>query len=563
MQGLGASSCVARNAPASAEPHATLKIPNNIDAVNYMFRENLTDGLPCVPPTLPRLAWMLAGTDLAPDTVLGRMPPIMASCTVSNVAVAAVMAGCEPKHLRIVIAAVEAMLDAEFNIHGCHATTMGCTPALIINGARVTKEAGLNCLHGACGSSGQSCRANACIGRAVKLCLQNCGRSMLGGTESTTIGGPRKFSLTLCENFKALEKGPWAPFRGNGADCVTVHAISSGVDQLVDKNVDRDLFIRLMARKIANLWIPGVPVRLLECVIVISPEHYKMLHESGVASKGQLAHMLFNASNEICSANLPLSARVVSINKLSTAKIVVAEAAAYFLSALSWIASTISPDSRSWLNTVSWTAIALMYVGGLVTRRGYSKKKSLLFVLIALALERIGALKRLSRRMSTLAGTKMLSPSSIHIVVAGSEAGKFSCVMPGFGAGASEAMKKLSTCVTKPIPPEPQYMSENIKLLSPALVDSSQERLICNPRGQCEMPRIPQAPRSSISVLGLLDISKPGGSMYFDRLAELMKSKGVRRIRHYRKPTFSRQCPMILRRRIVSECDAVVLSLAD
>ena len=74
-----------------------------------------------------------------------------------------------------------------------------------------------------------------------------------------------------------------------------------------------------------------------------------------------------------------------------------------------------------------------------------------------------------------------------------------------------------------------------------------------------------QAPRSDISgkVLGLMDISKPGGSMYFDRLAELMKKRGVKRIRRYQKPTFSRQCPMELRQRIANDCDAVVLSLAD
>ena len=77
------------------------------------------------------------------------------------------------------------------------------------------------------------------------------------------------------------------------------------------------------------------------------------------------------------------------------------------------------------------------------------------------------------------------------------------------------------------------------------------------------MGQLVQAPRSSVRVLGLLDISKPGGNMYFDKLGELMMKRGVQRIKRYKKPTFSRQCPMALRRRISSECDAVVLSLAD
>jgi hypothetical protein len=204
---------------------------------------------------------------------------------------------------------------------------------------------------------------------------------------------------------------------------------------------------------------------------------------------------------------------------------------------------------------------------------------------LALVLERAGLMRRVSRALGTLAGTKMLSPSSIHIVVAGSRAGKFSCVMPGFGAGTSEAMKKLSSCVTKPIRPAPRNMAENVKALARAVFGdavaapesdgSGENRSICDPRGQCTMPQMVQAPRSNISimqgtsggagagVLGLLDISKPGGSMFFDRLAVLMKARGVTRIKRYQKPTFSRQCPMDLRRRIARECDAVVLSLAD
>ena len=81
------------------------------------------------------------------------------------------------------------------------------------------------------------------------------------------------------------------------------------------------------------------------------------------------------------------------------------------------------------------------------------------------------------------------------------------------------------------------------------------------------LPRFIPAKRSSDGspprVLGLMDISKPGGSLFFDRLAALMKSRGVVTVRRYQKPTFSRQCPDALRRRIASECDAVVLALAD
>ena len=182
-----------------------MDVPKGEDVHEFLFRNEFTDGLPVVPCNESKLRWMLSGTDYKPEKVLGKIPPILGDCTVSSVATNAVMAGCEPKHLRIVIAAVQAMLDPEINLHGLHATTMGATPLIVVNGSNVIKSAHLNYKHGVLGS-GQNNRANACIGRALKLVLQNCGQAKLGGTESTTIGGPRKFTMCVAENFEALSK---------------------------------------------------------------------------------------------------------------------------------------------------------------------------------------------------------------------------------------------------------------------------------------------------------------------------------------------------------------------
>ena len=187
------------------ERREAMDVPKGEDVHEYLFRNELTDGLPVVPCNESKLRWMLSGTHLSPEFVLGKIPPILGDCTVSSVATNAVMAGCEPKHLRIVIAAVQAMLDPEINLHGLHATTMGATPLIVVNGSNVVKSANLNYKHGVLGS-GQNNRANACIGRALKLVLQNCGQAKLGGTESTTIGGPRKFTMCVAENFEALSK---------------------------------------------------------------------------------------------------------------------------------------------------------------------------------------------------------------------------------------------------------------------------------------------------------------------------------------------------------------------
>eukprot|EP00911_Craspedida_sp_UC1_P001306 UC1_evm1s985 len=108
--------------------------------------------------------------------MLGVCPPNLNPVSVEAVAINAVLAGCLPVHFRVVIAAVEAMLDEDFNLHGNHATTMGATPCVIVSGP-VRLIAGLNTSHGALGSG---TRANACIGRTLKLVLQNVGGAKLG-----------------------------------------------------------------------------------------------------------------------------------------------------------------------------------------------------------------------------------------------------------------------------------------------------------------------------------------------------------------------------------------------
>lgn len=105
------------------------------------------------------------------------------------------MAGCLPKHFTTVLAAVECLLDPKFNAHGVHATTMGATPCIIINGP-MRRAIDANMQHGALGSGS---RANACVGRAIKLVLQNVGGAVLGGTESTTLGTPMKYTMCFAE----------------------------------------------------------------------------------------------------------------------------------------------------------------------------------------------------------------------------------------------------------------------------------------------------------------------------------------------------------------------------
>ena len=167
----------------------------------FMHDQGWSDGFPLVAPTPARVAWMLQGTRRDPNFLVGKCPPTYSKATVYSIAVNAVMAGCERRHFRWVIAGVEAMLQHQFNLHGVHATTMGAlktsrslcmccshrsispvqsstgaTPAIILNGPGRVQD-GFNHLHGAMGSGH---RANACVGRALKLVLQNIGGARIG-----------------------------------------------------------------------------------------------------------------------------------------------------------------------------------------------------------------------------------------------------------------------------------------------------------------------------------------------------------------------------------------------
>ena len=170
------------------------------------------DGLPIVPPTAERVAAMLGGRDGA--TSLGAMPPLWRRATVDKLAVNAVMAGCEPAAFPIVLAAVEAMLDPTFNLYGVQATTHPVAPLLVVNGAYGRRVG----LHAGSGCFGPGFRANATIGRAIRLILLNVGGAWPGRYDMATQGGPAKYAYCIAENEEA---SPWGPLRDG--DTVTVY----------------------------------------------------------------------------------------------------------------------------------------------------------------------------------------------------------------------------------------------------------------------------------------------------------------------------------------------------
>ncbi|MGD9764401.1 MAG: TlpA family protein disulfide reductase [Candidatus Binatia bacterium] len=247
-----------------------LTIGDGDDPIEFCLERGFSDGLPVVPPTPERVLRMLGGTRRAADEVVAVVPPNLAPATVEKVAINAVMAGCKPEYLPVVVAAVEAICTEEFNIHGVLGTTFFSSPIIIVNGPvreRLDINCGLNAL-------GQGARANATIGRAVQLVVRNVGGGRPGEIDRATLGQPGKFTFCFGE---LEERSHWEPLhveRGfaPGQSAVTVFAGGAPVP-IVDQ-LARD------ARSLATsygLALAGMNHPKLytaaEVVVVIPPEH--------------------------------------------------------------------------------------------------------------------------------------------------------------------------------------------------------------------------------------------------------------------------------------------------
>jgi hypothetical protein len=174
------------------------------DVFAEFIRREWCDGLPIVAPTRERVSAMLAGARADGGTSLGLMAPLWCECTLEKLAVNAVMAGCEPACFPVIVAAVGAMLDPAFNLYGVQATTHPVAPLAIVSGPRARAVG----LHSGAGLFGPGFRANATIGRAIRLILMNVGGAWPGRHDMATQGSPAKFSFAIAEREDA---SPWEP----------------------------------------------------------------------------------------------------------------------------------------------------------------------------------------------------------------------------------------------------------------------------------------------------------------------------------------------------------------
>ncbi len=183
-----------------------IEVADAEEAIELYYQKGWTDGLPVVPPTERRVREFLESCGRGPEEVVGAVPQRNRTLTAEKVAINAIMAGCLPSYAPVVMAAVEALTSDRFNLHGSTTSTGGAAPLIVVSGP-VAEELGIN---SGVNLFGPGFRANATIGRSLRLVLMNLCDSRPGVLDRATLGHSGKFSYCIAENEAA---SPWEPLR--------------------------------------------------------------------------------------------------------------------------------------------------------------------------------------------------------------------------------------------------------------------------------------------------------------------------------------------------------------
>jgi len=271
---------------------ARVEAPADLDELNRFFQaRKWNDGLPVMPSTVERVEHMLRYTSRAPEETVAAIAPAFGIATVEGIAINAVLAGCYPEYLPLLIGATEAMAASQFNLQAIQTTTHPVAVWLVINGPAVQRynvSSGGNCL-------GPGTWANATLGRALRLIQQNIGGAHPGGMDGATQGQPGKFTFCCAEN---EAENPWQPLaveRGFAPDCSTVTVVGatgtwSMNTHARDTNDLLRVFADTMMSPVSNDYVYGG-----EPWLILSPEHAHMLKREGL-SKSDVKRRLWDLS---------------------------------------------------------------------------------------------------------------------------------------------------------------------------------------------------------------------------------------------------------------------------
>jgi len=266
------------------------------DAFETLYARGVTDGLPVIAPTAARVRAAVEASGRPGDELIALVAPQHGRATVEKIAVNAVMAGCRPEYLPVVIAAVEAICDPAFALEGVSGTTDAVAPLLIVNGP-VRAELDVNC---GVGVFGPGWRANATIGRAVRLVWANVGGARPGAISMSTFAQPGRYTYCIGER---EEESPWEPLHvehGFAATDSTVAVLAAEAPQIVVDARSRSAHgvLTTIARSgeaIASHAIADLGGTLL----VISPEHVRTIAADGWSKADVRAFLWERARAEV------------------------------------------------------------------------------------------------------------------------------------------------------------------------------------------------------------------------------------------------------------------------
>jgi len=265
--------------PTASVGAALVEAPDDLDALQtWAMDARWSDGLPVLPPTPARVNRVLGARAAHRHEVIATLAPLDGAATLEAMAINAALAGAGPEHLPVIVAAVRAIADPRFNLNAVQTTTHPCTPLLIVNGpiaGRLGISGGPNAL-------GNGHRANAVIGRAVRLVMQNVGGARPGLEDRATLGHPGKFSYCLAENDAV---SPWPPLhveRGFPAASSTVTACGAEAPHNVNDHgstTPEGLLLAVAGTAATtgsnNIYLAGEPL------VILGPEHAQTLASTG------------------------------------------------------------------------------------------------------------------------------------------------------------------------------------------------------------------------------------------------------------------------------------------
>ncbi|SVD44679.1 uncharacterized protein METZ01_LOCUS397533, partial [marine metagenome] len=265
-------------------------IEDDVDPYEYCISEGFSPFLPVVPPTVDRVEDFLDRVGEDPDRIVGLIPPCYGTATIEKIAANAIMAGCKPEYMQVLIPVVRAVCDERFNLHGVQATTNSATPMILVSGAAADR---LGFASGA-GVFGNVSRANSSVGRALQLIMTNLGGAWPNEIDMATLGNPGRFSYCIAENH---DHSPWEPLHVEldfdaGDSTVTLFA-ATGMMEVSEHTARTGAnLLRTIAATLSMIWSWRRCLRV-DAVVVVCPEHAATLSADGF-TKADVRDFLFD-----------------------------------------------------------------------------------------------------------------------------------------------------------------------------------------------------------------------------------------------------------------------------